>query len=73
LRGFSPEPSLVVPFQESAQANAWRSQFEDIAKGDPVPDLIVLASPFRFVVRPIVDYALKVQAKNPSSPCLKSG
>jgi len=25
---------LVVPFQEPAQANAWRSQFEDIAKAD---------------------------------------
>ena len=25
---------MLVPFQEPAQANAWRSQFEDIAKGD---------------------------------------
>jgi amino acid transporter len=30
----------------------------------PVPDLVVLESPFRFVVRPIVEYALKVQAEN---------
>lgn len=31
----------------------------------PVPDLVVLRSPFRFVVYPIVDYALKEQAENP--------
>lgn len=31
----------------------------------PVPDLVVLQSPFRFVVNPIVEYALKEQAENP--------
>lgn len=31
----------------------------------PVPNLVVLQSPFRFVVRPIAEYALKVQAENP--------
>jgi amino acid transporter len=30
----------------------------------PVPELVVLASPYRFVMRPIVEYALKVQAEN---------
>jgi hypothetical protein len=33
----------------------------------PVPDLVVLDSPFRFVVKPIVDYALKTQADNPDN------
>jgi amino acid transporter len=30
----------------------------------PVPELVVLASPYRFVMRPIVEYALQVQAEN---------
>jgi amino acid transporter len=33
----------------------------------PVPELVILESPFRFVVRPIVEYALKVQAENPDN------
>jgi len=33
----------------------------------PVPNLIVLKSPFRFVATPIVDYALRVQSENPNS------
>jgi amino acid transporter len=33
----------------------------------PVPNLIMLKSPFRFVATPIVDYALKVQSENPNS------
>jgi hypothetical protein len=33
----------------------------------PVPNLVVLESPFRFVVKPIVDYALKMQAENPDN------
>ena len=32
----------------------------------PVPKLIVLKSPFRFVVSPIVEYALKLQCENPT-------
>ena len=32
--GFSPEPPLVVPFQEPALANAWRSQTEHSAKAN---------------------------------------
>jgi hypothetical protein len=30
----------------------------------PVPELVVLESPYRFVVKPIVEYALKLQAAN---------
>jgi hypothetical protein len=33
----------------------------------PVPSLVVLESPFRFVVKPIVEYALKIQAENPDN------
>jgi amino acid transporter len=33
----------------------------------PVPNFIVLKSPFRFVATPIVDYALRVQSENPNS------
>jgi hypothetical protein len=31
----------------------------------PVPELIVLKSPFRFVVAPLVEYALRLQSQNP--------
>jgi amino acid transporter len=30
----------------------------------PIPELVVLQSPFRFVVNPIIDYALKTQLEN---------
>ncbi|MGA2371567.1 MAG: APC family permease [Candidatus Korobacteraceae bacterium] len=33
----------------------------------PVPALVELESPFRFVVKPILEYALKVQAEHPDS------
>jgi amino acid transporter len=35
------------------------------AAGLPVPELVVLKSPFRFVVRPILDYALAQEQANP--------
>jgi hypothetical protein len=31
----------------------------------PVPKLIILRSPYRFIVQPLVDYSLKVEAENP--------
>ena len=31
----------------------------------PVPELVVLRSPFRFIIAPIVDYVLEVEKKNP--------
>ena len=31
----------------------------------PVPELVLLKSPYRFVVRPIVDYALRLERENP--------
>jgi len=44
----------------------WEKLVEEPSKkaGLPVPGLVVLESPFRFVVKPIVEYALKVQAEN---------
>jgi amino acid transporter len=35
------------------------------AAGTTIPDLIVLKSPFRFVVNPIVDYVIKLSCENP--------
>jgi amino acid transporter len=35
------------------------------ASGAPVPELVVLESPFRFVVTPIVDYIIKVSSNHP--------
>jgi amino acid transporter len=35
------------------------------AAGLPVPELVVLESPFRFVVRPILDYSLDLERNNP--------
>jgi amino acid transporter len=47
----------------------WADLIESPAKRAnlPVPQLVVLNSPYRFVVRPLIDYALKVQAENPHS------
>jgi len=35
------------------------------AAGVAVPELVVLKSPYRFVIRPIVDYAVELQQANP--------
>jgi amino acid transporter len=32
--------------------------------GLPIPELVLLESPFRFIVKPIVDYALRVEKEN---------
>jgi hypothetical protein len=46
---------------------SWSELVEQPAKhaGLPVPELVLLKSPYRFVVRPIVDYILNVQSENP--------
>jgi amino acid transporter len=36
--------------------------------GLPVPELVVLKSPFRFIVRPILEYSLKLEQDNPDRP-----
>jgi len=33
----------------------------------PVPELVILKSPYRFVVRPILDYSLDLERNNPHS------
>jgi hypothetical protein len=45
----------------------WRRIVQDPAQaaGLPVPKLVVLDSPYRFIVRPIVEYALERQAAEP--------
>jgi amino acid transporter len=45
----------------------WREFVEVPAKAAnlPVPKLVVLESPYRFVVKPIVDYALQLQETHP--------
>jgi len=35
------------------------------ASGMPAPELVVVESPFRFVLMPLVDYILKVEAEHP--------
>ncbi len=35
------------------------------AAGLPVPELVVLKSPFRFIIRPILNYALELENANP--------
>jgi amino acid transporter len=45
----------------------WKEIVEDPlrAAGLPVPELKILDSPYRFVINPIVDYALELAKKNP--------
>jgi amino acid transporter len=47
--------------------NRWREQVEKPAweAGLPVPELVTLHSPFRFVVRPVLDYVLALEQANP--------
>ncbi len=48
----------------------WPQLVEKPAKnaGLPIPKLIVLDSPYRFIVRPIVNYALDLEKQNPQWP-----
>jgi amino acid transporter len=48
-------------------AESWPGLVEQPARaaGLPVPELVKLASPFRYVVTPLVDYILDLSAKNP--------
>jgi hypothetical protein len=45
----------------------WTDLVETPARnaGLPVPELVLLKSPYRFVVKPIVDYALRLERANP--------
>lgn len=52
------------------QDKSFRERFNELVEAParnaklPVPELVVLGSPYRFVVRPIVEYALQIQADN---------
>jgi amino acid transporter len=48
-------------------ADSWPRLVEQPARaaGLPVPELVCLSSPFRYVVTPIVDYVLDLSRKNP--------
>jgi amino acid transporter len=52
---------------EEQMRHRWREQVEKPAweAGLPVPELVMLESPFRFVVRPILDYVLALELANP--------
>ncbi|HUE50997.1 MAG TPA: APC family permease [Terriglobales bacterium] len=60
---------LHVECGEEAESlcQQWAQLVEMPAKnaGLPVPELVLLKSPYRFVVRPIVDYALRLERENP--------
>jgi amino acid transporter len=52
---------------EDELGQSWSTLVEQpaIAAGLPIPELICLRSPFRYVVTPIVDYILDLGARNP--------
>jgi amino acid transporter len=52
---------------DSAFCQDWPRNAELPAKqaGLPPPELVVIESPYRWVLRPVVDYVLKVQLENP--------
>jgi amino acid transporter len=52
---------------EDGFASRWHELVDTAAReaGVPPPELVILRSPFRFVIRPIVDYALELEKANP--------
>jgi hypothetical protein len=54
--------------QKEQLKNEWKRLVEDPAQraGLPVPKYVELESPYRFVITPIVDYVLKIEAEHPS-------
>jgi hypothetical protein len=53
--------------EKDAIVKSWPHLVEEPARaaGLPIPELIPLRSPFRYVITPIVDYILDLSAKNP--------
>ena len=58
---------VVEEDQSEDLTNSWHQNVVQPAEraGAPTPDLVVLESPYRFVVNPIVDYVLKLSQENP--------
>jgi hypothetical protein len=61
----------VVHVDCSEDTDGFASRWHDLVDiptrkaGAPVPELVILKSPFRFVIRPIVDYALELEKTYP--------
>ena len=53
--------------ETEALCNQWAQMVESPAReaGLAVPELVLLKSPYRFVVKPIVEYALNLEKENP--------
>lgn len=65
----SPEVKAVHIASEEDQddfSNRWKEYVEKPARDAdlPPPELVVVSSPFRYVVAPILDYVLELEAKN---------
>jgi amino acid transporter len=68
--GLSPDIRLLhvdCGEDEEQLRHRWREKVEKPAweAGLPVPELVTLPSPFRFVIRPILDYVLDLERSNP--------
>ncbi len=61
---------LHIESEDSANSlkRIWPARVEEPARAakQAIPRLTVLASPFRFVVQPIIDHVLEVERKNPN-------
>ena len=61
----------IVHIECGEETDILCAKFERMVKipteqaGLPVPELVLLKSPYRYVVKPIVEYVLKVEAENP--------
>jgi len=67
----SPEvQALHVEFDQGSDnlANQWHDLVEEPAEqaGLAPPRLVIIKSPYRFVIRPILDYVLDLEKRNPS-------
>jgi amino acid transporter len=58
---------VVFDDREDGLAESWARLAEQPARdaGLPVPELVCLTSPFRYILIPIVDYVLELSQKNP--------
>jgi len=58
---------ILFDEKQDELGESWSRLVEEPARaaGLPLPELICLRSPFRYVVIPIVDYILDLSARNP--------
>jgi hypothetical protein len=58
---------IVCDAEAESLGNRWHDLVEAPAgrAGLPVPKLVILESPFRFVIRPILDFVLDLESRNP--------